>query len=272
MHCGNIARVPPEHAMQLQCTAATRSRVCTQGAGAEQMRALASRGPPGADRAEGPQNLGPRWEHAGSKYGKENPRTTGPGSGGGAAAWPAFRAAPQAGWAHDRSECYLPAEMSTAPRGYTPPLTWLRLGSQVAPLTLRLLHKWPLALSQWQKELCCPSAFPDSEACMALQVWKTAFTRGLLGGDRGERQEVSAHHLGRMKVGSPSQQPLPSHRCDKWVCRTKGHQNGSRSQLQTGIASPERGRLPGPKHPLHSRNVHSVHVLVKESDDQHIRY
>lgn len=57
--------------------------------------------------------------------------------------------------------------------------TWLRLGSQVAPLTLRLLHKWPLALSQWQKELCCPSAFPDSEACMALQVWKTAFTRGL---------------------------------------------------------------------------------------------
>lgn len=54
----------------------------------------------------------------------------------------------------------------------------------MAPLTLRLLHKWPLALSQWQKELCCPSAFPESEACMALQVWKMAFTRGLLGGDK----------------------------------------------------------------------------------------
>ena len=54
----------------------------------------------------------------------------------------------------------------------------------MAPLTLRLLHKWPLALSQWQKELCCPSAFPEREACMALQVWKMAFTRGLLGGDK----------------------------------------------------------------------------------------
>lgn len=28
MHCGNIARVLPEHAMQLQCTTATHQEVC----------------------------------------------------------------------------------------------------------------------------------------------------------------------------------------------------------------------------------------------------
>lgn len=50
----------------------------------------------------------------------------------------------------------------------------------MAPLTLRLFHRWLLALSQWQKELCCPSAFPENEACIALHVWRTAFTRGLL--------------------------------------------------------------------------------------------
>lgn len=74
-----------------------------------------------------------------------------------------------------------------------PPLTWLRVRSQVAPLTLRLLQRWPLALSQWQKELCCPSAFPDSEVCMALQVWKTAFTRGLLGREREGRGRRSVN-------------------------------------------------------------------------------
>lgn len=57
----------------------------------------------------------------------------------------------------------------------------------MASLTLRLLHRWPLALSLWQKALCCPSAFPGSEACMALQVWKTAFTRALLSGGRKAR-------------------------------------------------------------------------------------
>lgn len=93
----------------------------------------------------------------------------------------------------------------------------------MAPLTLRLLHRWLLALSQWQKELCCPSAFPESEACMALQVWKTAFTRGLLG---GERQEVSECHLGSM--ASDHQTP---DRHDMRVCRLKCCHNGSRSPV-----------------------------------------
>lgn len=57
----------------------------------------------------------------------------------------------------------------------------------MAPLTLRLLHRCPLALSQWQREVCCASAFPGREACMALQAWRTAFTRGLLGGEREVR-------------------------------------------------------------------------------------
>lgn len=30
MHCGNIAWVPPEHAMQLQCTTAAHQEVCSQ--------------------------------------------------------------------------------------------------------------------------------------------------------------------------------------------------------------------------------------------------
>lgn len=72
----------------------------------------------------------------------------------------------------------------------------------MAPLTLRLLHRWPLALSQWQKELCCPSAFPKSEVCMALQVWKTAFTRGLLASEREARGKRSVSITGVARGGA----------------------------------------------------------------------
>ena len=116
------------------------------------------------------------------------------------------------GWVGSRQvRELLPSRAEHLPEGpEQPPLTLLRAGSQAAPLTLRLLHRWPLALSQWQKELCCPSAFPESEACIALQVWKTAFTRGLLGGERGERQEVSARRLRRMKGEPKPETTAPS--------------------------------------------------------------
>lgn len=94
MHCGNIAWVPPEHAMQLQCTTAARQEVggqprrcpgwssalfvcprgqeptprlpaeaweVTQTAGANAGEPLASWGAPGLTEAMGQQDLG-LWE------------------------------------------------------------------------------------------------------------------------------------------------------------------------------------------------------------------
>lgn len=80
-------------------------------------------------------------------------------------------------------------------------LTWLRVGSQEAPVTLRLFHRWPLARSQWPRALCCPSAFPGSEACMALHVCSTAFTKGLL----GCREEVQSGAQLRAQPVTPTE-------------------------------------------------------------------
>lgn len=119
-------------------------------------------------------------------------------------------------------------------RGQLSPLTWLRPGSGAAPLTLRLFHRWPLARSQWQKEVCCPSAFPGSEACRALQAWDTAFTRGLLQSRQGQAGQSSWSQ--RSRGLSP-----PCH-CDAWLTGSPPH---STSFAQAGRSQPWRPRWYG---------------------------
>lgn len=83
----------------------------------------------------------------------------------------------------------------------------------MAPLTLRLLQRWPLARSQWQKALCGPSAFPESEVCMARQVCETAFTRGLLGTERKGRGGRSVGITGAPGGGACAATMAPDPKC-----------------------------------------------------------